>query len=81
MTAEQAPRPRVAVVGGGIAGLAAAYFLRDVAAVTVLEGAARLGGKLAVSEIAGVAVDEGAEALLARRPEGDRAGRRGRAGR
>ena len=70
MTAEQAPRPRVAVVGGGIAGLAAAYFLRDVAAVTVFEGAARLGGKLAVSGIAGVAVDEGAEALLARRPEG-----------
>jgi oxygen-dependent protoporphyrinogen oxidase len=70
MTAERAPRPRVAVVGGGIAGLAAAYFLRDVAAVTVFEGAARLGGKLAVSGIAGVAVDEGAEALLARRPEG-----------
>ena len=70
MTAEQVPRPRVAVVGGGIAGLAAAYFLRDVAAVTVFEGAVRLGGKLAVSEVAGVAVDEGAEALLARRPEG-----------
>jgi len=70
MTAARAPRPRVAVVGGGIAGLAAAYFLRDVAAVTVFEGAARLGGKLAVSGIAGVAVDEGAEALLARRPEG-----------
>jgi protoporphyrinogen/coproporphyrinogen III oxidase len=70
MTAAQAPRPRVTVVGGGIAGLAAAYFLRDVAAVTVLEGAPRLGGKLSVSEIAGVAVDEGAEALLARRPEG-----------
>jgi protoporphyrinogen/coproporphyrinogen III oxidase len=70
MTAEQVPRPRVAVVGGGIAGLAAAYFLRDVAAVTVFEGAARLGGKLAVSGVAGVAVDEGAEALLARRPEG-----------
>jgi len=70
MTAARAPRPRVVVVGGGIAGLAAAYFLRDVAAVTVFEGASRLGGKLAVSGIAGVAVDEGAEALLARRPEG-----------
>ena len=59
------------IVGGGIAGLAAAFFLRDRgAAVTVLEGSPRLGGKLAVSEIAGVAVDEGAEALLARRPEG-----------
>jgi oxygen-dependent protoporphyrinogen oxidase len=59
------------VVGAGIAGLAAAFFLRDAACrVTVLEGSPRLGGKLSVSEIAGVAVDEGAEALLARRPEG-----------
>ena len=59
------------IVGGGISGLAAAFFLRDRGlAVTVLEGSPRLGGKLAVSEVAGVAVDEGAEALLARRPEG-----------
>jgi protoporphyrinogen/coproporphyrinogen III oxidase len=65
------PRPSVAIVGGGIAGLAAAFFLRDRGLdVTVLEGSPRLGGKLAVSTIAGVAVDEGAEALLARRPEG-----------
>ena len=63
--------PRVAIVGGGIAGLAAAFFLRDApASVTVLEGSPRLGGKLAVSQVAGIAVDEGAEALLARRPEG-----------
>jgi protoporphyrinogen/coproporphyrinogen III oxidase len=63
--------PRVVVVGGGIAGLAAAFCLRDAAvSVTVLEGSPRLGGKLAVSEVAGIAVDEGAEALLARRPEG-----------
>ena len=61
---------RVAVVGGGIAGLAAAYFLRDAAEVTVFEGSARLGGKLAACEVAGIAADEGAEALLARRPEG-----------
>jgi oxygen-dependent protoporphyrinogen oxidase len=61
----------VVIVGGGIAGLAAAYFLRDSGAtVTVLEGSGRLGGKLAVSEIGGVAVDEGAEALLLTRPEG-----------
>ena len=61
----------VAIVGGGIAGLAAAFFLADRGvAVTVLEGSPRLGGKLAVSEVAGIPVDEGAEALLARRPEG-----------
>jgi oxygen-dependent protoporphyrinogen oxidase len=64
-------QPHIAVVGGGIAGLAAAFFLREVPCrVTVLEGSPRLGGKLSVSEIAGVMVDEGAEALLARRPEG-----------
>jgi len=69
---------RIAIVGGGIAGLAAAYFLRDhapdqapgQATITVLESSPRLGGKLAVSEVAGVGVDSGAEALLARRPEG-----------
>ena len=64
-------RPHVVIVGGGIAGLAAAFFLRDEAVrVTVLEGSPRLGGKLSVSEIAGIAVDEGAEALLVTRPEG-----------
>jgi oxygen-dependent protoporphyrinogen oxidase len=61
----------VAVIGGGISGLAAAYFLRQHGVtVTVLEGSPVIGGKLSVSEVAGVAVDEGAESLLARRPEG-----------
>jgi oxygen-dependent protoporphyrinogen oxidase len=75
--------PTVAIVGGGISGLAAAFFMRDRGvAVTVLEGSPRLGGKLAVSEVGGVAVDEGAEALLARRPEGtDLIGAVGLAGR
>jgi protoporphyrinogen/coproporphyrinogen III oxidase len=69
MTAGTAPH--VVVVGGGIAGLAAAYFLKDEPVrVTLLEGSPRLGGKLSASEVAGVLMDEGAEALLARRPEG-----------
>jgi oxygen-dependent protoporphyrinogen oxidase len=64
-------QPHVVIAGGGISGLAAAFFLRDQAVrVTVLEGSPQLGGKLRVSEIAGVAVDEGAEALLVTRPEG-----------
>jgi protoporphyrinogen/coproporphyrinogen III oxidase len=64
-------RPHVVIVGGGIAGLAAAFFLRDEPVrVTVLEGSPGLGGKLSVSKVAGVAVDEGAEALLVTRPEG-----------
>jgi len=38
-------RPHVVIVGGGIAGLAAAFFLREAPCrVTVLEGSARLGG-------------------------------------
>jgi protoporphyrinogen/coproporphyrinogen III oxidase len=69
MTAGTAPH--VVVIGGGIAGLAAAYYLKDEPVrVTLLEGSPRLGGKLSASEIAGVPMDEGAEALLARRPEG-----------
>ncbi|WP_143219977.1 protoporphyrinogen oxidase [Actinomadura sp. CNU-125] len=61
----------VVVIGGGIAGLAAARLLARVGVrVTVLEGSPRIGGKLQVSEIAGLPVDEGAESMLARRPEG-----------
>jgi protoporphyrinogen/coproporphyrinogen III oxidase len=63
----------VVIVGGGISGLAAAWFLhRDGPSdltVTVLEGSPQIGGKLRVSEVAGVPVDEGAESLLLRRPE------------
>jgi oxygen-dependent protoporphyrinogen oxidase len=66
-----ATTPHVVVIGGGIAGLAAAFYLRDEPVrVTVLEGSPRLGGKLSASDVAGVSMDEGAEALLARRPEG-----------
>ena len=68
----------VVVVGGGIAGLAAARALGEAARrahlpgalrVTVLEASGQVGGKLRVSELAGVPVDEGAESLLLRRPE------------
>ena len=42
---ETSARPRVVVIGGGIAGLAAAFFLREEpVSVTVLEGSPRLGG-------------------------------------
>ena len=67
------PSLRVAVIGGGITGLAAAYFAataRPDATVTVYEQSDRVGGKLQLGELAGVAVDVGAEAILARRPEG-----------
>ena len=61
----------VVVIGGGVAGLVAA---RDLAAtgrdVLLLEGSPTLGGKLRSAEVAGLTVDVGAEAMLARRPEG-----------
>ncbi|MGW5474890.1 protoporphyrinogen oxidase [Streptomyces chartreusis] len=60
----------VVVIGGGIAGLAAAHrLLGRGRRVTVLEASDRVGGKLLSGEIAGVRVDLGAESMLARRPE------------
>lgn len=58
----------IVVVGGGIAGLAAAYELRDHD-VTIVDGAARLGGKLAMTVVGDLEVDAGAEAFLVRVPE------------
>ncbi len=76
MTAASARRaPVVAVVGGGIAGLAAAWELAAGPAgapgveVHVLESGDRLGGKLQSAEFEGRTVDLGADAFLARRPE------------
>ncbi|MFD3488817.1 protoporphyrinogen oxidase [Streptomyces sp. NPDC058665] len=62
--------PHVVVIGGGIAGLAAADRLLSAGArVTLLEATDRLGGKLRAGEIEGAPVDLGAESMLARRPE------------
>ena len=63
----------VVVVGGGIAGLAAGYLLAERlphADIVLLEASGTVGGKLRTGELAGIPVDVGAEALLARRPEG-----------
>jgi oxygen-dependent protoporphyrinogen oxidase len=65
--------PHVAVVGGGVSGLAGAYRLRRLlppgARITVLEGSSRIGGALRTIELAGVPFDVGAEAFLVVRPE------------
>ncbi|WP_434743366.1 protoporphyrinogen oxidase [Micromonospora sp. SH-82] len=65
---------RVAVVGGGIAGLAAAVRLRDRAPadteITVYEQSGALGGKLRTGELAGQPVEFGAESFLVRDPAG-----------
>jgi oxygen-dependent protoporphyrinogen oxidase len=64
-------RHRVAVVGGGIGGLAAAHTLVESAdvEVTVFEGSQAVGGKLLLGQVGGVPVDLGAESMLTRRPE------------
>jgi oxygen-dependent protoporphyrinogen oxidase len=65
------PARRVAVVGGGIAGLSAAWQLAQLGySVELLEAADSVGGKLRVESLAGVQIDVGAEAMLARRREG-----------
>jgi oxygen-dependent protoporphyrinogen oxidase len=64
---------RLAVIGGGIAGLSAAWELASAAGgrpdVTVYEPG-HLGGKLKTSDFLGRPVDEGPDALLTRVPEG-----------
>lgn len=64
---------RVVVIGAGVAGLAAALAIsRDApvgTSVTLVDGASKVGGKLRVSPVGGLPVDEGAETFLARRPE------------
>ncbi len=62
---------RVAVVGGGIAGLAAAHQLTKHGFETVLvESTDRVGGKLRLETVGDITLDVGAEAILARRTEG-----------
>jgi oxygen-dependent protoporphyrinogen oxidase len=61
----------VAIVGGGIAGLATAYELqrRQVSCV-VLERAPRPGGVIFSEDVDGFTIDAGPDALLTQKPEG-----------
>ena len=64
---------RVAIIGGGISGLSAAWFVAaglPDAEVIVLEASPEVGGKLRCGEVAGISIDVGAEAMLTARPEG-----------
>lgn len=65
--------PHVVVVGGGITGLATAWYLRSGGgpgrpAVTLVEAGSRLGGKIRTEELAGVPVECGPDTFLARVP-------------
>jgi oxygen-dependent protoporphyrinogen oxidase len=70
-------RTSVVIVGGGIAGLAAAWELTGASEgpdgstprIELLEASERLGGALMCDEFAGRVVDLGPDGFLARRPE------------
>ena len=67
-------RPRVVVVGGGVAGLTLAYRLatRDNGQrppeVLVLEADGRVGGKLRTIEVDGLQLEAGADSFVVRKP-------------
>jgi len=67
--------PRIAVIGGGIAGLSAAYRLHELAAarqrpieIAVFEAGDRLGGPLETIRRDGFVIDTGADSFLSEKP-------------
>ncbi len=64
---------RVIIVGGGIAGLAAAYRLTKIAPdaqITLIEGDQRLGGKIITDRVDGFVVEGGPDTFLSYKPRG-----------
>lgn len=65
------PRLRIAIVGGGVAGLAAAHRLHQLAPAAelrVFEAGARLGGPLSTLRRDGLVLEQGADNFLTRDP-------------
>lgn len=62
--------PRVAVLGAGIAGLAAAFHLRDSCEVAVFEGSSRAGGCIETAREHGFTMELGADSILIEKPWG-----------
>jgi len=61
--------PLVAVIGGGISGLAAAFELRSLGIpFTLLEASTRLGGVIRTDSVDGYIIDAGPDALLTQKP-------------
>src|SRR5207245_1876582 len=75
MNAQFSNIPRVAVLGGGITGLAAAYRLRELAAAheipletMLLESSGRVGGALETIRNNGYVIEAGADSILSEKP-------------
>ncbi len=68
------PLPKVAIVGAGISGLSAAYYLQTLGAgsvsVTVYEGSSRAGGAIITDVSQGIPLEGGPDSLLVRKPAG-----------
>ncbi|MBI1941024.1 MAG: protoporphyrinogen oxidase [Acidobacteria bacterium] len=75
MTNSQGKARRIAVVGGGVSGLAAAYFLgrarREGAPVEefLIEARERLGGVIRTETVEGFLIEGGPDSFLAEKPE------------
>ena len=68
-------RRHIAIVGGGITGLATAYFLRERARssgrpleVSLIEGERRLGGKVLTEHVRGFIIEGGPDSFLTQKP-------------
>src|ERR1700719_3025187 len=61
----------VVIIGGGIAGLSAAYELqRHKVPFVLLEAGGRAGGVILSEEVDGYTIDAGPDSLLVQKPEG-----------
>ncbi len=67
--------PSVVVIGGGITGLAAAYYLQQAAAgqnmnlsITLVEAGQRLGGKIVTDHLDGFTIDGGPDCFIRQKP-------------
>jgi protoporphyrinogen/coproporphyrinogen III oxidase len=75
MSNQFAKIPRVAVLGGGITGLAAAYRLGELASAhempletSLLESSPRVGGALETIRTDGYIIETGADSVLSEKP-------------
>lgn len=65
------PRKRIAILGGGITGLVAAYDLERLtdAEIDLYEASNRLGGKIGTDRVGDLTVEAGPDCFFARKPE------------